>query len=106
MSILERFTKSDMDRGVEAFKSTPGALLIDVREADEYRGGHVPGSVNIPAGEISRVSEYAPDQAAPIFVYCLSGVRSAKAAAALKQLGYSNVTSIGGIRSYHGELEK
>ena len=40
-----------MDEGVRAFRQTPGAVLLDVREPDEYAGGHVPGSVNLPLGQ-------------------------------------------------------
>jgi len=43
---------------------------------------------------------------APLFVHCLSGARSRQAATVLKQMGYTNVTNIGGIADYHGKVER
>jgi rhodanese-related sulfurtransferase len=88
-----------------------GALLIDVREPAEFATGHLPGAVNIPRGmlefEISTNPNVGgatdPALADPrrhIVLYCLSGGRSALAAAALQELGYTHVESIqGGIRA-------
>lgn len=87
------------------------AALIDVREPAEFATGHLPGAVNIPRGmlefEISTnphvggVTDPAlADRSRHIVVYCLSGGRAALAAAALQELGYTNVESIqGGIRA-------
>lgn len=97
---------SSMDRGVEEFRNTPGAVLIDVRGRDEYAQGHVPGSVNIPLPEIASVEELVPDYGTPLFVHCLSGGRSGQAVRMLGDMGYDNVRNIGGISSYHGEVEK
>ena len=55
-----------------------GAPLIDVRQPDEYDAGHVPGAQLIPLGEVGiRAGEVPSD--GPVYVICLSGVRSAKA---------------------------
>lgn len=98
--------KSGMDAGVESYRNTPGAVLLDVRTPDEYRGGHIPGSVNIPLDDIRTVLDRIPDRAVPLFIHCRSGLRSGKAALALKSFGYKNVTNIGGILDYYGALEK
>jgi rhodanese-related sulfurtransferase len=88
-----------------------GAAVIDVREPQEYATGHLPGAVNIPRGmlefEISTnphvggVTDPAlADRSRHIVLYCLTGGRAALAAAALQELGYSNVESIqGGVRA-------
>lgn len=64
-----------------------GALLLDVREVDEYKSGHAKGSVNIPLfllpTEMSRL-----DRGKPIVVICLSGARSAQAVNLLKKQGF------------------
>ena len=82
----------------EVFQSLDVArppILLDVREADEYAQGAVPGAVHIPRGYLElRVENEAPDRSHPIVVYCAGGVRSALAAHALQQLGYSDVVSM------------
>jgi len=98
--------KADINSEVEACRSTPGAVLIDVREADEYAAGRIPGSVSLPLSSI-RGGEL-PDfpAATPLFVYCLGGTRSSMAADLLKQAGFTDIHDIGGIRSWKGDIEK
>ncbi len=74
-----------------------GAQWIDVREADEWQEGHIPGAVHIPRGFLeSRIEQVAPDHDRPIVVYCAGGARSAFAAKSLGALGYSDVVSLTG----------
>ena len=96
----------DINRGAEEFRNTPGAVLIDVRTPQEYADGHIPGSINVPLQAIVQVEEAVPELDTPLFVYCLSGARSRRAAAFFEKLGYSDVRNIGGISAYSGELEK
>lgn len=97
------FTGKDINKGVEEWKNTKGAVLLDVRNKEEYAASHINGSVNIPLDRLDTVDGNIPDKATPLFVHCLSGGRSASAAAYLKKKGYSRVYDIGGIRSYRGE---
>lgn len=106
MESRNAFRASSMDEGVQQYRSTPDAVLVDVREADEYAKGHVPGSVNLPLSRIRNVEDVLEDKSAPLFVYCLSGGRSGRAVAFLTSLGYAAVTNIGGINAWHGEVEK
>ena len=96
----------DINEGAKLYKETAGAVLLDVRKPDEYSEGHIPGSINIPVQEIEKAKEAVTDLNTPVFVYCLSGVRGRKAAAALIEMGYTNVTCIGGMKAYTGEVEK
>ena len=74
-----------------------GATLLDVREADEFEQGAVPGSVFLPRGHIeSQVEGKVADKAGTLVVMCAGGVRSAFAARTLQDLGYSNVVSMAG----------
>jgi molybdopterin/thiamine biosynthesis adenylyltransferase/rhodanese-related sulfurtransferase len=74
-----------------------GAVWIDVREADEYEEGYIPGAVHIPRGFLeSRIENVAPDRAQPIVAYCQSGNRSVFAAKTLEELGYATVVSLAG----------
>ena len=71
--------------------------LLDVREREEYREGHLEGSVPLPRGFLEmRVEEAVPDKGTPIVAYCAGGVRSLIAARTLKEMGYENVTSMSG----------
>jgi molybdopterin/thiamine biosynthesis adenylyltransferase/rhodanese-related sulfurtransferase len=74
-----------------------GAILLDVREADEFEQGAVPGSVFIPRGHLeSQVENKLSDKSAPVVIMCAGGVRSAFAAKTLQELGYSDVVSMAG----------
>src|SRR6476469_7454288 len=77
-----------------------GAVLVDVRENEEFAAGHIPGAVHVPRSYLeSRIEGAAPDHDAHLILYCQSGQRSALAAHTLKDLlGYRNVESMtGGI---------
>jgi len=106
MGFFDFFKAPDIDAGVRECKSTPGAVLLDVREADEYAAGHIPGSLNLPLSAIRTAEVLLPDFSAPLYVYCLVGSRSARAVSALRAMGYDNAHSIGGIQRWHGEIEK
>lgn len=99
-------SKADINEGVEDFRATQGAVLLDVRNPEEYAAGHIPGSVNLPLPAIAEASERIADKSTPLFVYCLSGGRSSSAVSALEKMGYTNLTNIGGIRAWRGEIEK
>src|SRR3954451_6281355 len=77
-----------------------GAVLVDVRETDEFSGGHIPGAKHVPKSYLeSRIEAAVPDHDKHVILYCASGNRSALAAKTLAdELGYSNVESMrGGI---------
>ena len=105
MSILDIFKRPDINAGVVEYRNNPGALLVDVRGADEYRQGHIPGSVNLPLSSLDGRKSIGVGKDSPVYVYCLSGARSASAAAILRRMGDNNVKNIGGIAGYKGEVE-
>ena len=88
------------------YLSLKNAILLDVRQPDEYEKGHVPGARSVPLQKLRDFSLEVTDRATPLFVYCLSGARSARAVRALRGVGYTDVTDLGGITSYTGELER
>lgn len=100
------FKREDINKGVEEFRATAGAVLLDVRTKDEYRGGHVPGSKNIDVAQIEKAASLVGNKSTPLFVVCLSGARSSRAVSALKNMGYTNVKNIGGLSAYTGPMEK
>jgi len=106
MGFFDLFKTPDIYAGLEQYKATPGAVLLDVREADEFAAGHIPGSINLPLSVIDTAETLIPDFKTPIFAYCLVGSRSARAVSGLHAMGYGKAVSIGGIRDYKEALER
>ncbi len=77
-------------------------LLIDVREADEFKKGSIPNSIHISKGVLERdIETVTNDPNTPIVLYCGGGYRSAIAAESLQMMGYTSVESMdGGFRSW------
>ena len=82
-------------------------IILDVREQDEYDGGHIPGAVLLPVGTIddTTAAQVIPEKDATVLVYCRSGNRSKTASAALADLGYTNIYEFGGINTWPYETE-
>ena len=97
--------KVNINDELKLARDTEGAVIIDVRDADEYAQGHIPGAINIPAHNIEAILEKLPDKSTPLFTYCLRGSRSRGMAKTLKSMGYTQVINMGGIDKYKGELE-
>jgi sulfur-carrier protein adenylyltransferase/sulfurtransferase len=77
-----------------------GVSIVDVREAEEFAAGHIPGAAHVPRSYLeTRIESVVPDRSTPVILYCASGNRSAYGARTLQQdLGYENVRSmLGGI---------
>lgn len=74
-----------------------GALLLDVREADEYAEMHAPGSMLIPLGQLAqRLPEIAGYKNKPVALICRSGRRSAQALKLLEQAGFTAAVNVEG----------
>ena len=91
-----------INQGLNACRSTPGAILLDVREKADYVEGHIPGAVHADLQTIQYL-HYGLDT--PLFLYCYRGTRSRMAAGILRDAGFQQVTDIGGIDWYTGDLE-
>ena len=88
--------KKRMDKGEKL-------IVVDVREDNEAARGRIPGALHLGKGIIERDIEKAvPDSNAEIILYCGGGFRSALAADALRQMGYTNAVSMdGGWRAWN-----
>ena len=89
----------------DELRTRPGAIVLDVREPDEYEQGAVPGSLHIPRGNLeSNIEARVPRHDTPLVVICAGGVRSAFAAKTLHELGYTDVVSVvGGFNRWKDE---
>jgi rhodanese-related sulfurtransferase len=81
------------------------AQLIDVREPNEFENGHILGARNIPLSQMkTRMKELRPDK--PVYLYCQSGMRSARAAQFLHRKGYKDLSHLqGGFKKWTGKVK-
>ena len=105
MGFFDLFRQPDINQGVKEYRAVPQAILLDVRTPEEYGGGHVPGSRNLPLQQIEKITAIAEKKETPLFVYCQSGARSRQAVSLLQRMGYENVNNIGGMAAYRGKVE-
>ena len=98
-----------MEEAMELMKTEEDYIILDVRRADEFASGHIPGAVNL-ANEVigeddAAVEAVLPDKDQLILVYCRSGNRSKQASQKLADMGYTRVVEFGGILDWPGEIE-
>ncbi len=106
MGFFDFFRQPDINQGIKDYQTTPGAVLLDVRTTQEYEGGHIPGSKNIPLQVIDKVTSVAENKDTVLYVYCQSGARSRQATSMLQGMGYTNVNNIGGMAAYSGKVAR
>ena len=81
----------------DELRQKPGAVVLDVREPDEYEQGAIPGALHIPRGQLeSNIEARVTDRDTPLIVHCAGGTRSAFAAKTLEEMGYTDVVSVAG----------
>src|SRR5688500_6441914 len=110
----ERFHQLTADAKTRIREVTPaqareeqsqGAVLVDVRESEEFAQGHAKGAIHLSKGLVElRIEQAVPDVSTPISCYCGGGMRSALAADNLQKMGYTNVASMsGGMKGWRNE---
>lgn len=99
------YRRVSMQEAVDMMADEAGYIILDVRTAQEFASGHIPGAMLLPNEDIG-TEEIAqlPDKSQLILVYCRSGNRSKQAADKLVRLGYTNIVEFGGINSWPGEI--
>lgn len=99
------YTQIDQEKAKEMMAVNDGHVIVDVRRADEYAAGHIPGAILIPNESIgTEKPEQLPDKDQIILIYCRSGNRSKQAAQKLADMGYTNIYEFGGINTWTGEV--
>ena len=83
-----------------------GAKVVDVRTAEEFASGHVPGAINIPYDEIARRASEIGPPSTQVVLYCRTGRRSAIAVEALQRAGYDKLYDFRSVTAWPGDLAK
>ncbi|MCF0143026.1 MAG: rhodanese-like domain-containing protein [Parasporobacterium sp.] len=102
------YKQIDIEEAKKIFESSTddSYIILDVRRADEFADGHIPGAINLANEDIgTEQPDILPDKAQTIYIYCRSGRRSKEAAAKLAAMGYTNIIEFGGILDWTGEVE-
>ena len=103
----EEFQVITAQKAKQIMDNEQGAIIVDVREPDEYSAGHIPGAKLLPLGNLNKLAATElPDLDATILVYCRSGARSNMGAQVLASLGYTHVLDIGGIINWPYDVVK
>jgi phage shock protein E len=102
MELLKRlFGAATKENYAELIKQ--GAIIVDVRSPDEYKSGHIKGSINIPLNNLgNNLSKLKKDKC--IITCCASGMRSASAKSILKSNGFNEVHNGGGWMSLQNKI--
>lgn len=99
------YAQIDQETAKKMMSKDDGHVVVDVRRADEFEEGHIPGAILIPNEEIgTERPALLPDTDQIILVYCRSGRRSKEASQKLFDMGYKNVYEFGGIIDWDGEV--
>ncbi len=107
MGFGNRPTHLNADEAMNMMASTPNAILLDVREQEEYDKKHIPNAVLLPIEKINAgqdIETTLPDKNRPILVYCQTGRRAENAASKLAKMGYKHVYEFGGLVEWNGPL--
>lgn len=101
------YTLISASEAKEIMDSEEDIVILDVREKNEYKEGHIENAVLLPLGDIEFDAEdVLTDKDQRILVYCRSGRRSQMASQELVELGYTNVYDFGGVLDWEYELVK
>ncbi len=85
---IKKVTPADVKAAIDKKEK---AVILDVRDPEEYKAGHIPGAINISRGKLEFIVwDRIIDKDAKIYVYCLTAARSALATKTLNDLGYKN----------------
>lgn len=103
----DSYEQITQEEAKEIMDNDSSICILDVRTQEEYDSGHIPDAIMIPHDQITDLAgKTLTDKDQLILVYCRSGSRSKIAAAALAELGYTNVKEFGGINTWQYDTVK
>lgn len=104
--MFERFKTLTVNDGINLVRTTKDAVLLDVRPREEYKRGHVAGSINIPMDKLEQVKNRVRSLDTAIYVVGTAEHKPGAAARKIKKMGYTNVRASGFMEDHHGLLKK
>ena len=104
---MNTYREISQDEAKKMMDAQPEAIILDVREPDEFDEGHIPGAKLLPLGSVAAdtAAEMIPALDSTVLVYCRSGRRSKIAAQKLADAGYTNIYEFGGIITWPYSIE-
>jgi len=103
--MVNSYAQISQEEAKEMMAKDDGHLIVDVRRADEYAAGHIPGAILVPNESIgTEMPAELPDLHQILLIYCRTGRRSKEAAQKLFDMGYTHVFEFGGINDWTGEI--
>ena len=102
MGLFDLFARRPaLSEGLEQYRNTSGAVLLDVRTPEEFAHSHFPNSINLPLNKLDHsANQKLGNRNKTILVYCQSGARSKQATKLLYALGFTDVYNIGGLNTF------
>ena len=70
MNIFSNVRRKSLQEYINEARGREGSIFLDVRTPEEYRDGHVEGSLNLPLHELKKIETLIPDKTSPVYVYC------------------------------------
>ena len=105
-TVKAEYHKISQDEAKKRMDEHENIVIVDVRQENEYKEGHIKDAVLVPLDTIGdEKPEALPDLNQEILVYCRSGKRSEQASRKLVALGYTNIYDFGGINTWPYETE-
>ena len=95
-----------VNEGINKCRNDKNAELVDIRPKDEYKKGHVPGSINIPLANIEMIQRRIPSKEKTLYIIGSYKALHRTAVKTLKKMGYQNVIESGYMEEHHGFLAK
>ena len=104
---MAEIRKVRFSKAKDILDTVPGAIMLDVREEEEFITGHAVNAVLFPVDDIDAFSAsiIIPDKTVPLLIYCRSGRRSSEAAEKLSALGYTELYDVGSLIGWPYGLE-
>lgn len=104
MSIFSKFKMPTVNEGINRARTEENAALVDVRDKESYKAGHIAGSVNIPFGKPELILTRIPDKTKTLFLVGTYEFKPGTMAKKFKKLGYKNVIPSGYFEEHRSHI--
>lgn len=95
MSLFDRMEKKTINEGINIVRTTPGAVLVDIRSKEDFTKRHIAGAINIPYNRLDLAEHRLRKKDGLVYIYGSYYHKPKKVVKELRKLGFSNVHSCG-----------